>query len=435
MMSTTTPTAPGLLARLHRRLERAVLRLFIGRRIFNPWFPTPDGITFTVDLVRRNLHGPHFSRATRRATFRFLITQPLLYIPFKRWHFKRRHGFYPPAFVAISPTRRCNLSCPGCFEGGHAAEELPFEAVDRVVREARAMGVCFFILIGGEPFCWPHLFTLIEKHPHAMFGIYTNGTLVTPAVAERLARLGNVQLGFSLEGFEAQTDARRGPGVFRAVLQAMQACRAAGVNFSYSVTVTRANSEEVVSDEFVDAMLAQGCVTGWYYQYMPVGCAPDVALLPTAEQRTRRRARIAELSRTRELGLCDFVNAGTLMDGCICAGRVYLHINATGGVEPCAFYPFAADSILERSLLEVLRSPFFTTIRQQQAATTNMLAQCPIVDNPAWLRQAVARGGARPTQATAAPLLDETNPPLDAHAAAYRALADAAWQAEHAGRG
>ncbi len=435
MMSTSATTTPGMLARLHRRLERAVLRLFVSRRVFNPWFPTQDGIAFIIDLVRRNLHGPHFSRATRKATFRFLITQPLLYIPFKRWQFKRRHGFYPPAFIAISPTRRCNLACPGCFEGGSAREELSFETVDRLVREASAMGVCFFILIGGEPFCWPHLFTLIERHPTAMFGIYTNGTLVTPAVAERLARCGNVQLGFSLEGFEAQTDARRGPGVFQAVLQAMRASRAAGLNFSYSVTVTRANNDTVVSDEFVDFMLAQGCVTGWYYQYMPVGCTPDTALLPTAEQRMRRRQRIAELRRAREIGLCDFVNAGTLMGGCICAGKVYLHINAAGGAEPCAFYPFAADSILERSLVEVLHAPFFTAIRQQQAATTNMLAQCPIVDNPAWLRQAVARGGARPTQATAVPLLDEINPPLDAHAAAYRALADPAWQAEYAGRG
>ncbi|MCX7003329.1 MAG: radical SAM protein [bacterium] len=427
--------APGFLLRLHRRIERAVLRLFVSRRLFNPWFPTQDGITFIIDLVRRNLHGPHFSRATRKATFRFLITQPLLYIPFKRWQFKRRHGFYPPAFIAISPTRRCNLACPGCFEGGHATEELSFETVDRIVREARAMGVCFFILIGGEPLCWPHLLKLLAQHPTAMFGIYTNGTLVTPALAAQLARCGNVQLGFSIEGFEAQTDARRGPGVFRAVLQAMQACRAAGINFSYSVTVTRANSEEVVTDAFVDFMLAQGCVTGWYYQYMPVGCTPDTALLPTAAQRMRRRERIAELCHTREIGLCDFVNAGTLMDGCICAGRVYLHVNAAGGVEPCAFYPFAADSILERSLIEVLHSPFFTTIRRQQAATKNLLAQCPIVDNPAWLRHAVTTGGARPTQATAAPMLDEANPLLDAHAAAWRALADPAWQAEHAGRG
>jgi MoaA/NifB/PqqE/SkfB family radical SAM enzyme len=434
-MTTPSATATGFWTRVFARGLRGVLRQFVRWRIFNPWFPTHAGVDFVVDLVARNMTAPYFSRATRKATFRFLVTQPLLYIPFKRWWFKRRHGFYPPAFVAISPTRRCNLSCPGCFEGGHATEELSFEAVDRVVREARAMGVCFFILIGGEPFCWPHLFTLIEKHAHAMFGIYTNGTLVTPAVAARLAQLGNAQLGFSLEGFATLTDARRGAGVYRAVLAAMQACRAAGVNFSYSVTVTRANNEEVVSDEFVDAMLAQGCVTGWYYQYMPVGCAPDVALLPTAEQRTWRRARIAELSRTRHIGLCDFVNAGTLMDGCICAGRVFLHVNATGGVEPCAFYPFAADSIFEKSLLDILYSPFFQKIRQQQAATENMLAQCPIVDHPAWLRDAVAAGGARPTQGTATPLLDTVHPPLDAHAAAYRALADRAWQAEHAGRG
>jgi MoaA/NifB/PqqE/SkfB family radical SAM enzyme len=292
------------------------------------------------------------------------------------------------------------------------------------------MGVYLFVLIGGEPFCWPHLFDLLARHPATTFGIYTNGQLVTRAVADRLAALGNGQLAFSIEGFEQETDQRRGPGVFRRVLDAMGHCRAAGVHFAYSVTVTRANNDLVVSDNFVDFFITRGCTDGWYYQYMPVGCAPDAGLLPTAAQREHRRRRFEELRRTRDINLYDFMNDGPLVGGCICAGRIYLHINADGAVEPCVFYPFAVDTIHDTTLLAALQSPFFKAIRQHQAATDNWLVPCPVVDHPALLREAVAACHARPTQPTAPLLLDGLAAPLETHAAAYREIADAAWSRE-----
>lgn len=333
-----------------------------------------------------------------------------------------------PCFLALSPTRRCNLACQGCFGGGAAADELSFDEVSRIVGEAHNMGICLVVLIGGEPFCWPPLFRLLEQYPTVTFGIYTNGTLMTPAIAARLAALGNAQIGFSLEGFEATTDRRRGAGVFKKVLAGMDACRDAGVHIAYSVTVTRDNSDEVTSDAFIDLMLAHGCTDGWYYQYMPVGCGPDLALLPTAEQREQRRQRFVELRRTKAINLFDFVNDGELAGGCICGGRFYVHINAAGDVEPCAFYPFAASNIRNSSLLQALQSPFFRAIREHQHKATNPFAPCPIIDHPTRLREAVRTGGAYPTQPTAGQLLEELSGPLDAQAAQYRAHADAAWQ-------
>jgi len=417
-------------ARALRAVERWFVGLFLRRKLFNPWFHSEAGIEFLQGMFARLKKAGRFSKATRRATFGFFVTQPLVLIPYKRWRFKRRHGYYPPGFLALSPTRRCNLACPGCFEGGNSTDELSLETVSRIVTDANGMGVYLFVLIGGEPLCWPPLFDLLERFPSCTFGIYTNGTLVTKAMADRFAALGNGQLGFSLEGFEEQTDRRRGAGVFRKVLESMDICRDAGVHFGYSVTVTRDNNDLVVSDEFVDLMMAHGCFDGWYYQYMPVGCAPDASLIPDPAQRERRRQRLAELRRTKDINLYDFVNDGPLVGGCLCAGRYYLHINAAGGVEPCAFYPFAADTIRDRTLVEVLESPFFKAIRAHQRETENLLAPCPVIDHPEWLREAVAAGNARPTQPTAALLLDGMATPLDANAAAYRAIADRVWKEE-----
>ncbi len=416
----------SIISNVARRVSGWVVRRIVSLRLFNPWFYTPEGQEFLCGMFERLRTARGFSRATRAAHRRYYVTQPLFIIPWKRWQFKRRHGFWPPGFVAISPTRRCNLACPGCFSGHHQNEDMPLDTADRIVREAKAMGIYMYVLIGGEPLCWPHFFTLLERHRECTFGVYTNGTLLTEAMAARLAALGNANLDFSVEGFEQETDARRGAGVFARVMQSMALCRTHGVHFGYSVTVTRQNSEVVASDEFINFMAAQGCFVGWYYQYMPVGDAPDHALMPTAEQRAHRRQRLAEIRRANTITVFDFLNDGPLVGGCICAGRYYLHITCSGAVEPCAFYPFAVDNINEKSLADVLHSAFFQQVRARQGTTPNPLAPCPVIDHPHWLRAAVQTSAARPSQASATLLLGGLSAPLDGYAQAYAALVETA---------
>jgi len=61
--------------------------------------------------------------------------------------------------------------------------------------------------------------------------MYTNGTLIDKKMAKRMADLGNVVPQVSVEGFEKETDARRGKGVFKKILRAFENMREAGVPF------------------------------------------------------------------------------------------------------------------------------------------------------------------------------------------------------------
>lgn len=54
-----------------------------------------------------------------------------------------------------------------------------------------------------------------------MFVAFTNGTLFNAELADKLQKLGNVVPMFSLEGFEKETDARRGAGTFNKVMEGM----------------------------------------------------------------------------------------------------------------------------------------------------------------------------------------------------------------------
>jgi len=349
----------------------------------------------------------------------------------KRYAFWEEHGFGPPNAIVISPTMRCNIRCEGCYAGAYTREEeLPFEEVDRIVSEAKAMGTNFVFIAGGEPFViWDDLRKLLARHSDVAFQIYTNGQLVDAAVAKELGRLGNAGLGISIEGTRESTDARRGDGVHGRILETMEHLRREGVLFGFSITATSRNFEDALADSFVEDMIARGCLYGWFFTYIPIGSKPDPELMLSPEQRGMIRDRVVDLRQRYPLFLIDFWNDAMVTSGCIAGGRKYLHVNHRGDVEPCVFAHFAVDNIRGRSLTEVLKSPYFKEIRGRIPHSENLLRPCMIIDHPQVLRDLVARHGARPTHPGADSLLGDLAPHIDAYASDYARVADAKWGA------
>jgi MoaA/NifB/PqqE/SkfB family radical SAM enzyme len=255
--------------------------------------------------------------------------------------------------------------------------------------------------------------------------VYTNGTLISDEVADRLAELATVSPAISLEGFAEATDARRGEGVFAQVVETMDRLRERGVVFGASVTVTRANAEELFGDEFIDFLVRKGVAYMWAFHYIPIGRDPELELMLTPEQRAWLKLRVDELRARKPLLIADFWNDGESVGGCIAGGRLYLHINAEGDCEPCAFAHFATDNIKGKPLKDVLAGPLFQEYQRRQPFNENHLAPCPIIDNPAVLREMVAESGAHPTHSGAAAILEgETAEFLDDLSARWRQRAD-----------
>jgi MoaA/NifB/PqqE/SkfB family radical SAM enzyme len=351
-----------------------------------------------------------------------------------RKEFAAKYGFRPPYLMVISPTMRCNLDCYGCYAGLYGKTELDLASVVRLIDEGKRYGIYFVVISGGEPFVWDSLLDLFETESDVYFQVYTNGSLIDDGMARKLAELGNVLPCISVEGLQKETDERRGRGHFARIIRAMDALKEHGVIFGFSATATRRNNDLIVSDEFVDFYEEKGCFIGWYFNYVPVGRQPDTELMPTPDQRIRRRRKLLELRSRRRILLADFWNDGPLTGGCIAGGRSYLHVNSNGDVEPCVFTHFAVDNIAEKSLLEVLSSGFFRAIRSRIPYCENYLRPCIIIDHPALLREIVGRFGAKPTHPGADALLDDLKDELDRYAAEYGEIADAEWYGQDEGR-
>ncbi|HOQ98322.1 MAG TPA: radical SAM protein [Anaerolineae bacterium] len=415
-------------------------------------------ILHTMDrAMERGLLGT----ATMRGVFNIIVREILL--PggddATKKVFEARFGAIPPTLLAISPGKACNLRCKGCYaDSGPAREKLEWPIVERIVREARELwGLRFFILTGGEPLAYHDqgrgVLDLAEQHRDCFFQMYTNGTLIDDAMARRLGAVGNVTPAISIEGMRAATDERRGAGVFDRVVAAMVRLRQAHVPFGISVTATRDNTAEILSDEVMDFFYEQmGAMYGWLFHYMPIGRAITLEMMPTPEQRLWMMQRMWQIVGQKHYFLADFWNSGILVDGCIAAGGRggYMHIDWNGAISPCVFVPYAPLNIHDvyargQDLNDVWANPFFADLRawQQQYnpglgapqphPNGNLFMPCPYRDHHADFMQIYARHEPDPSDENArAALMDpEYHAGMQQFDRELAALADPMWEAEY----
>jgi MoaA/NifB/PqqE/SkfB family radical SAM enzyme len=305
-----------------------------------------------------------------------------------------------PWAILMDPTSACNLSCIGCWAGEYKkTDSLDYTLMDRIIREGKEMGTYFYIYSGGEPTLRKKdLLKLAAKHDDCMFLAFTNGTLVDREFSQSLADLGNFALAFSIEGFEEQTDLRRGSGTYSKVLEGMRHMREAKAPFGFSTCYHSKNVDGVGSEDFLDFLVEQGCMFGWYFTYIPLGKNADTTLMTKADQREFMAHWLRDMRTKKSIFLLDFWNDAQYAGGCIAGGRSYLHINAAGDVEPCAFIHYANTNIRNSTLLDALQSPLFMEYRKHQPFNKNLFQPCPLLDNPEALAQMVKDSGASSTQ-------------------------------------
>jgi len=336
-----------------------------------------------------------------------------------------------PWAILLDPTTACNLHCVGCWAADYGKKlNLTFEELDDVIRQGKEMGVYFYLFSGGEPLVRKaDIIRLCEKHNDCMFTAFTNGTLIDEAFADEMLRVKNFAPAISLEGFGEATDARRGEGVYDKVLKAMKLLHERKLVYGISCCYTSANYEAITSEAYWDMIIENGAYFVWYFHYMPVGMDASPELLPTPEQREFVYHRIRAYRSRKPLFAIDFQNDGEFVNGCIAGGRSYLHVNANGDAEPCAFIHYADSNIREKSLLDALRSPLFMAYHDGQPFNENMMRPCPMLENPEKLREMVERSGAKSTDLQSPESADHLCAKCDSYAACWEPKADELWEA------
>ena len=323
-----------------------------------------------------------------------------------------------PWAILLDPTSACNLHCVGCWAAEYGNKlNLSFEELDDIIRQGKEMGVYFYLFAGGEPLMRKKdIIRLCEKHNDCMFTAFTNGTLIDEAFADEMLRVKNFAPAISLEGFGEATDSRRGEGVYERVLRAMEILHQRKLIYGISCCYTSANYDSITSEEYYDMLIEKGAYFCWYFHYMPAEVY----------------RRIRDYRSRKPLFCMDFQNDAEFVDGCIAGGRRYLHINANGDADPCAFIHYADSNIREKSLLDIMRSPLFMAYHDGQPFNNNMMQPCPMLENPEKLREIVEKSGARSTDMQSPETAEHLCSKCDAYAACWAPKAEELWEARKA---
>ncbi|NCC69179.1 MAG: radical SAM protein, partial [Clostridia bacterium] len=167
-------------------------------------------------------------------------------------------GTSVPPFLIASIATKCNLHCEGCYARANKAckdesakGELDAERWSELFSEAKALGVSFILLAGGEPLERPDVLDQATKTPELIFPVFTNGTLFDQEMLEQFDNHRNLVPVISMEGDRDQTDRRRGNCVFETVLHTTKNLSRLGIFYGVSITVTKDNLGTVTDEAFL----------------------------------------------------------------------------------------------------------------------------------------------------------------------------------------
>jgi 12,18-didecarboxysiroheme deacetylase len=147
--------------------------------------------------------------------------------------------------------QRCNLRCAHCYSHSKNTDysgELSHEEGLKLIDDLGDFGSPVLLFSGGEPLMHKNILPLIqrarEKNMRAVLS--TNGTLITPEMAEKLKDFGLSYVGVSLDGLQETNDRFRGvEGAFDKALSGIRTCLKAGIKVGLRFTMSNQNSHDI----------------------------------------------------------------------------------------------------------------------------------------------------------------------------------------------
>ena len=226
--------------------------------------------------------------------------------------YKRRSNKLPSGLLQFSRdkkpvvvwncTKTCNLKCMHCYAGSDAKryDELSTDEAKAMIDDLAAFGSPVLLFSGGEPCMRPDLVELMSYAKSAGMRVVlsTNGTLITPELAESYAEVGLSYVGVSLDGGEETHDRFRGiKGSFARAMEGLASAQKAGIKVGLRMTVNKLNYAEV--DDVFDIMRERSINRACFYHLVYTGRGSSMMDMDLTHEQTRAVVRRI-MDRTRE---------------------------------------------------------------------------------------------------------------------------------------
>src|SRR3989338_271046 len=267
--------------------------------------------------------------------------------------------------IDIETSNICNLNCQYCFRdvyGGHIAlkQELPLEKRLELIRQAKSIGCETIKITGaGEPFADKNIWPMIElSNQLGMWVlIFTNGSLITKEVAERLYKM-NVSLIVKANSFDEQKEdkmvGRKGYAKIRNnvfdILFEMGFNKTIPTRLGRDLVIASINKEEVYDSL---RWCRKNNVFPLFRPLMPIGAAKNLKdwMIPKEEIK-QMYEKVREID-SKEFGLSYNLTL-PYMGGIWCRQLLYaIYVNILGEAYACTGSKKLLGNFKEQSLAEV----------------------------------------------------------------------------------
>jgi MoaA/NifB/PqqE/SkfB family radical SAM enzyme len=194
----------------------------------------------------------------------------------------------------------------------------------------------------------------------------------------------------SIEGDQQKTDERRGTGLYSKVESVAEVLRRNRMFYGLSITLTSNNFDQVMDPAYIQQYYDKGCRLFFFVEYVPF-TGKDLPNCITAEQRKKLPVINQILRRKIPALYINLPGEEEQYGGCLAAGRGFVHISATGDVEPCPFAPYSDTNITHTSLTEALDSYLLERIRNNHDLLKESAGGCTLWENKDWVEKQLDR--------------------------------------------
>jgi AdoMet-dependent heme synthase len=310
---------------------------------------------------------------------------------------------FEPRLVFWELTAACNLKCVhcrACPAEERSPDELSTKEGKKLLEDIASYASPAIVLSGGEPLVRPDVFELAEYGTAIGLRMLlaTNGTMVTPEIAQKIHDVGIQRVSVSIDGSNGAThDAfRRIPGAFDAAWKGIENIKAVGVPFQINTSVGKHNIDELPS--ILELAVERGAVALHIFLLVPTGCGKEMSddeMIEPAEYENvlnwfydrskdspialkatcaphyfrvmRQRAKAEGIKITPETHGMEAMTKGCLAGSGVC------FISHVGEVFPCGYLPISAGNVRKTSFERIWEdAEIFLTLRDE----SNLEGKC-----------------------------------------------------------
>jgi radical SAM protein with 4Fe4S-binding SPASM domain len=279
---------------------------------------------------------------------------------------------YVPFSALLELTHVCNLDCVMCYNVALAEPELSTAEWLDALEQLAAAGTLRLTLSGGEILTRRDFFTIAERARRLGFSLdcKTNGTLLTPESADRLAALDPIQVDISLLGateatFDAVAGSRR---TLSRVLRGVRLLQEHGVRVKLNTLLLDLNVAER------GQMIALAQELGVQYeQVFKISAADDGSKRAGQHQLSRQ-----QMTAVFQADETPFQAAARTASSRTCqVGLSSCLISPYGEVYPCNELRISAGNVRRQPFAEIWRTaPIFHDLRSRH--TYGNLPECQV---------------------------------------------------------